>query len=73
MRLKRVIGITTAALVVVVAGGALAVGDYVYTSGTSVACAVNADDVNNTPEHFYTAPSGRGPIRGPRLGKVGWL
>lgn len=65
MRLKRVIGITTAALVVVVAGGALAVGDYVYTSGTSVACAVNADDVNNTPEHFYTAPSGQGPFEGP--------
>jgi len=65
MRLKRVIGITTAALVVVVAGGALAVGDYVYTSGTSVACAVNADDVNNTPEHFYTAPSGEGPFEGP--------
>ena len=52
MGLKRVIGITTTALIVVVAGGALAVGNYVYTSGTEVACAVNADDVNNFPEQF---------------------
>lgn len=62
MRLKRVIGITTAALVVVSAAGALAVGSYVYTSGTEVACAVNADDVNNSPTSFYTAGSGEGPF-----------
>jgi len=65
MGLKRVIGITTTALIVVVAGGALAGGNYVYTSATEVACAVNADDVNNFPEQFFTAPSGEGPYPGP--------
>ena len=65
MGLKRVIGITTTALIVVVAGGALAVGNYVYTSGTEVACAVNDDDLNNFPEEFFTAPSGQGPYPGP--------
>ena len=71
MGLKRVIGITTTALIVVVAGGALAVGNYVYTSGTEVACAVNDDDLNNFPEEFFTAPSGQGPYPGP--GREKWV
>ena len=65
MRIKRVIGISSAVAIVLVSAGALAVGDYVYTSGTQVACAVNEDDKNNKPEHFYTAPSGQGPFEGP--------
>ena len=50
MRLKRILAVTAASLLVVTGAGALAVGDYVYTSGTEVACAVNADDLNNFPE-----------------------
>ncbi len=63
MRIKRVIAITAASLLVVTGAGALAIGDYVYTSGTEVACAVNADDVNNRPEQFFTAPFGEGPTQ----------
>ena len=63
MRIKRAVA-TTATSLVTVAGG-LAVGDYVYTSGTDVACAVNADDLNNFPEQFFAAPSGQGPYPGP--------
>ena len=37
-----------------VAGGGIAVGDYIYTSGTKVNCAVNDDDLNHTPAEFYT-------------------
>ena len=59
------IGITAGALVAVLGGAALAVGDYVYTSGTKVPCAINADDLENTPESFYTSGSGEGPFPGP--------
>lgn len=65
MRIKRVIGIGAAVAIVLVSAGALAVGDYVYTSGTAVGCTVNEDDKNNNPAHFYTAPSGQGPFEGP--------
>lgn len=54
-------------LVVLLAGGALAAGDYVYTSGTVVPCAINADDVDHTPEYFVTAGKGNGPFPG-----AGW-
>lgn len=49
---------------VLIAGG-LAVGNYIYTSGTVVPCAINADDVANTPESFTTPGSGEGPFPGP--------
>ena len=49
----------------VLGGASLAVGDYVYTSGTKVPCAINADDMDNTPEQFFTAGSGEGPFPGP--------
>jgi len=47
-------GIIAGSTVVVLVGGGLAAGDYVYTSGTAVSCSVNLDDVNNNPEHFWT-------------------
>ena len=37
MRIRSVIAVTVASLLVVTGAGALAVGDYVYTSGTEVA------------------------------------
>jgi dipeptidyl aminopeptidase/acylaminoacyl peptidase len=37
----------------------------VYTSGTEVACAINVDDVNNSPEKFVTPAKGEGPFEGP--------
>ncbi len=47
-----------------VAGAGLAVGDYVYTSGTVVPCAINDDDLANTPEYFVTPGKGNGPFEG---------
>lgn len=58
-------GIAAGTVAVLVVGGGLAVGDYVYTSGTVVPCAINDDDVTNRPEHFETAGSGNGPFEGP--------
>lgn len=65
MRKSKVWGIVAGATVLVLAGGSLALGDYVYTSGTAVSCSINADDVNNTPAHFVTQNSGNGPFEGP--------
>lgn len=59
------IGITAGVLVAVLGGAALAVGDYVYTSGTTVPCAINQDDLANKPEEFYAPGSGNGPFPGP--------
>jgi pimeloyl-ACP methyl ester carboxylesterase len=58
-------GIALGVVAVVVAGGGLAVSDYVYTSGTVVPCAINDDDVNNAPEYFETPAAGNGPFEGP--------
>jgi dipeptidyl aminopeptidase/acylaminoacyl peptidase len=59
------IGITAGVLVALVGGAGLAVGDYVYTSGTKVPCAINDDDLANKPEEFYAPGSGNGPFPGP--------
>lgn len=50
--------------VALVGGAGLAVGDYVYTSGTVVPCAINDDDVANKPEYFVTPGVGNGPFEG---------
>ena len=65
VRARRWIAITLGVVVVVGGGGALAAGDYVYRAGTTVPCAINADDVDNTPERFTT------PVEGPFPGE-GW-
>jgi dipeptidyl aminopeptidase/acylaminoacyl peptidase len=57
--------ITAMVLVGVLAGGALAVGNYVYTSGTVVPCKINDDDLANKPEEFFTPGPGNGPFPGP--------
>jgi dipeptidyl aminopeptidase/acylaminoacyl peptidase len=51
-------------LVLVLGGASLAVGNYVYTSGTVVPCAINEDDLENTPARFTTPGSGNGPFPG---------
>lgn len=54
-------GITT---VVVIAGGAIAAGDYVYTTATTVPCGINDDDLIHTPAEFYAPGPGNGPFPG---------
>ena len=65
MKKSTVWGIIAGSTVLVVVGGGLAAGEYVYTSGTEVACAINVDDVNNSPEKFVTPAKGEGPFEGP--------
>jgi len=60
-------GIIAGSTVLVLVGGGLAAGEYVYTSGTAVSCSINADDVNNNPAHFTTPGEGNGPFEG-----AGW-
>jgi predicted esterase len=62
MRASKWIALTTTGLVLTLAGGALAAGNYVYTSGTVVPCAINEDDLENKPEQFYTPAVGNGPF-----------
>lgn len=64
MRASRWIAITSGVLVVAISGAALAAGDYVYTSGTVVPCAINEDDLANKPEQFFTPGKGNGPFPG---------
>jgi dipeptidyl aminopeptidase/acylaminoacyl peptidase len=64
MRASRWISVTAGLLVVGLAGGALAVGNYVYTSGTAVECKINDDDLANKPEQFFAPGKGDGPFPG---------
>ena len=64
MKKSALFGTIAGATALVLVGGGLAVGNYVYTSGTVVPCAINADDVANTPESFNTPGSGQGPFPG---------
>lgn len=64
MKKSALLGIIAGATVLVLGGAGLAVGNYVYTSGTVVPCAINADDLANTPESFTTPGSGNGPFPG---------
>jgi dipeptidyl aminopeptidase/acylaminoacyl peptidase len=64
MRASKWISITAGVLVLTVSGGALAAGEYVYTSGTVVPCAINEDDLANKPESFVTPAKGNGPFPG---------
>ena len=59
------IGIIAGAVTLVLGGASLAVGNYVYTSGTGVPCAINEDDLANKPEQFFAPGSGNGPFEGP--------
>jgi dipeptidyl aminopeptidase/acylaminoacyl peptidase len=58
------VGLGITSLLIVGGGGALALGDYVYRTGTSVPCEVNEDDLANTPEGFYTPEEGPFPGEG---------
>ena len=61
---KLIIGLSLSA--VVVAGGAIAVGDYVYREGTALSCSINDDQLRNTPAEFYTSGIDNGPFPGER-------
>lgn len=58
------IGLIAGSLVLGLGGASLAVGNYVYTSGTAVPCAINTDDLANKPEQFFTPGPGNGPFPG---------
>jgi len=64
-------GVIAGSTVLLLVGGGLAVGDYIYTSATSVPCAINDDDVDNTPEYFETPGKDKGPFEGPGWDK--WI
>jgi dipeptidyl aminopeptidase/acylaminoacyl peptidase len=64
MRKSKLIAGVAAGALVLFAGAGLFLGDYVYTSGTKVPCEINADDLDNTPQHFYAAGYNSGPFPG---------
>jgi alpha/beta superfamily hydrolase len=64
MRASKKIAITATVLILTLSGAALAAGNYVYTSGTVVPCAINEDDLENKPEQFFTPAAGNGPFPG---------
>ena len=60
---KRVAGVIVATgLLATVA--VVAVGDYVYRTGTAVLCGVRNSQVGNSLARYYTPGAGRGPFRG---------
>jgi hypothetical protein len=63
-KLAKTLAITATALAITIAGAGLAVGNYVYTSGTQVPCAINDDDKQNSPEQFFTPAKDNGPFPG---------
>lgn len=69
MRKSKLIAAIAGAVVIALGGAGLAVGDYVYTSGTKVPCAVNSDAVDNFPDQFTTSTFNSGPFRGPGWNK----
>ncbi|MCF8529203.1 MAG: alpha/beta hydrolase [Aquiluna sp.] len=64
MRKSKWIAAIAGAVAIALGGAGLAVGDYVYTSGTKVPCAVNQDALDNFPDNFRTATYNSGPFRG---------
>ena len=64
MKKSVLLGVIAGTTVLVLGGASLAVGNYVYTSGTVVPCAINDDDLQNKPERFETPGSGNGPFPG---------
>lgn len=64
MRKSKLIAGIAAGALVLVSGAGLFLGDYVYTSGTKVPCAINADDLENTPQQFFVAGYNSGPFPG---------
>lgn len=49
---------------VVIAGGGVAVGDYVYREGTSLSCEISDDQAGNSPQQFVTSGIDNGPFPG---------
>ena len=55
----------TAATVLLSTAAVVAVGDYVYRTGTAVSCGVRESQVKNSLSRYHTPGQGRGPFRGP--------
>lgn len=64
MKKSALFGIIAGSTALLLVGAGLAVGNYVYTSATVVPCAINEDDLANTPESFQTPGTGNGPFPG---------
>ena len=64
MRKSKWIAAAAGSLVLALGGAGLAVGDYVYTSGTELPCSVSADALGNYPDKFTTSTYNSGPFRG---------
>lgn len=64
MRKSKLIAGIVSGVLVLIAGAGLVVGNYVYEAGTSVPCRINGDDLDNTPQHFYTSYYNSGPFPG---------
>jgi len=69
MRARSWVGVVLGSGLLLSAVGALAVGDYVYRTGTEVPCGINDDDLDNSPEKFTTPVDG--PFRGESWNK--WI
>jgi dipeptidyl aminopeptidase/acylaminoacyl peptidase len=61
MRARGWIAIGAGVLVVGLGAGSLALGNYVYQTGTALPCGINDDDLRNSPEAFYTPEEGPFP------------
>lgn len=61
MRARGWIAISAGVLVVGLGAGSLALGNYVYQTGTALPCGINDDDLRNSPEAFYTPEEGPFP------------
>ena len=61
MSIRAALKIASVTVVALVAGGGIAIGDYVYREGTSVPCGINDDDLNNSPAAFYSPEDGPFP------------
>ena len=59
---KFLIGLSVATVIVAV--GAVAVGDYVYREGTSLSCSISDDQRGNSLAEFYPAGVDNGPFPG---------
>jgi dipeptidyl aminopeptidase/acylaminoacyl peptidase len=64
MRARGWIAIGAGVLVVALGAGSLALGNYVYQTGTALPCGINDDDLRNSPEAFYTPEEGPFPGEG---------
>jgi dipeptidyl aminopeptidase/acylaminoacyl peptidase len=64
MKLKKWLALGLGISLAVASAGALAIGNFVYESGTQVPCKINDDDLENRPEQFFAPDKDNGPFPG---------